>query len=448
MTSIVKISLFDLAFIFESITRLLLEFYSWDYFSPYNDLHMKGILLYYSFPTTRHFGVLKEENLMVKKNSGNNTKCVHAGTYLDDRSYGVNTPIFASTAHIYPNEKDLVRYPRYGNIPTQKAVIDKLIALEYGESGQIFSSGMAAITTTIFALLRSGDHAIFQSGLYGGTQKFINSELEKYGVEKNFVQSNRISDYEKNIKENTKLFYVESPTNPLLDIIDLKALAELARENSIITIIDNTFATPINQNPLNLGIDIAVHSGTKYLNGHSDLCCGAVVTSKELMEPIQDIALNHGGCLDAISCYLLERGLKTLGLRIERQNKNAQRLAEFLNGHDRVERIFYPGLSQHPGFEIAKRQMRGFGGMLSFELKGDYEKATKFTNNLELIMPAVSLGGVETICCFPAKTSHAKISAEERKAQGIADSLIRLSVGIEDIDDLVEDINNALLKTK
>jgi cystathionine beta-lyase len=244
------------------------------------------------------------------------------------------------------------------------------------------------------------------------------------------------------------LIFVESPTNPLLDVIDLRALADLVRENNIISIIDNTFATPINQNPLNLGIDISIHSGTKYLNGHSDLCCGAVVTSQELMEQIQDIALNHGGCLDSFSCYLLERGLKTLGLRVERQNKNARKLAEFLNGHEMVERVFYPGLPEHPGFEVTKKQMSGFGGMLSFELEDDLSLAKKFTNNLELIMPAVSLGGVETICCFPAETSHAKISAEERKAQGINDSLIRLSVGIEDIDDLIEDLNNALIKKK
>ncbi len=383
---------------------------------------------------------------MKRKEPGNNTKCVHAGTYLDERSYGINTPIFASTAHLFPNNQALVRYPRYGNIPTQKAVADKIVALECGESGVVFSSGMAAITTVLFALLKTGDHAIFQSGLYGGTQKFINTELERYGIEKDIIKSNNVEDYSAIIQDNTKLLYVESPTNPLLDVIDLQALAKLARENSIMIIVDNTFATPVNQNPLKLGIDIVIHSGTKYLNGHSDLCCGAVVTSKKLMEPIHEIALNHGGCLDTFACYQLERGLKTLGLRIERQNFNAQKLAEFLSNHELIKKVNYPGLPDHPGFDVAKKQMSGFGGMLSFELKGDVALAKKFANSLELITPAVSLGGVETILCFPAETSHSYLSTEERQIQGISDSLIRLSVGIEDFDDLKSDLENALFK--
>jgi cystathionine beta-lyase len=382
---------------------------------------------------------------MLKNDRGNNTKCVHAGTYIDDRAYGINTPIFASTAHVYPNDSGLVRYPRYSNIPTQQAVIDKLVALENGEAGYVFSSGMAAITTTLFGLLKTGDHAIFQDGLYGGTQKFINSEFERYGIEKTIIKSNNIADYEKAVLDDTKLIYVESPTNPLLNIIDLRELSNMAKKNDIITIIDNTFATPVNQNPLDLDIDIVVHSGTKYLNGHSDLCCGAVITSKELMGPIQDIALNHGGCLDPFACYQLERGLKTLGLRVERQNKNAQQIAEVLNDHEMVEKVYYPGLPEHPGHDIAKQQMTGFGGMVSFKLDGDRGLAYKFVEEFELIQSAVSLGGVETICCFPAETSHAKISAEERRAQGISDSLIRLSVGIEDINDLVEDMNKAFL---
>ena len=382
---------------------------------------------------------------MLKKEFGKNTNCVHAGTYLDKNSFGINTPIFASTAHLYPNDQNLIRYPRYGNIPTQQAVSDKLAALEFGETAQIFSSGMAAITTTLFALLKSGDHAIFQNGLYGGTQRFINSELKRYVIKKDIVKSNNIDEYAEMIKKNTKLIYVESPTNPLLDVIDLRKLSKLAKENNIITIVDNTFATPINQNPLKRGINIVIHSGTKYLNGHSDLCCGAIVTSRELMEKINEISLTHGGCLDTFASYQLERGLKTLGLRIERQNKNALKLAEFLANHELVEKVYYPGLTEHPGYDIAIKQMTGFGGMLSFDL-GETAKAKEFVNNLELITPAVSLGGVESICCFPAETSHAKISAKRRELQGITDSLIRLSVGIEDYDDILNDIENALSK--
>ena len=383
---------------------------------------------------------------MNKKDLRNNTKCVHEGTYIDDNSFGINTPIFSSTAHLFPNPISEIRYPRSYNIPTQRAVADKLCALEGGEAGLILSSGMAAITTTLLAFLKQGDHAIFQSGLYGGTQHFINSELDRYGIKKDIVASSDVNDYAKVINDNTVLIYLESPTNPLLDIIDLQSIDELAKEHEIITIIDNTFATPINQNPLQIGIDIVIHSGTKYLNGHSDVCCGAIITSKVALDRIRPVAVNHGGVLDTHACYLLERGLKTLGLRVERQNKNAQKLAEFLNDHPMVKKIYYPGLPSHHGFEIAKKQMRGFGGMLSFELDCSAENARNFINDLEIIIPAVSLGGVETILCFPAETSHAEVPAEIRRAQGITDSLIRLSVGIEDIEDLQADLENALAK--
>ena len=377
-------------------------------------------------------------------NSKLNTRCVHSGRYLDEKSLGVNTPIYASTAHLFPNTQDLVRYPRYSNIPTQVAPAEKICALEGGEQGLVFSSGMAAITTVCYALLKQGDHAIFQSGLYGGTQHFINSELKMYGIEKDIIPTNDLDDFAKAIKDNTVLIYLESPTNPLLDVIDLVGIAKLAKEHGILTVVDNTFATPINQNPLQFGIDIIVHSGTKYLNGHSDVCCGAVVSSSELMEKIMARAINHGGTLDTHACYLLERGLKTLGLRIECQNNNALALANFLTEQPTVNKVYYPGLEEHPGYEIAKKQMRGFGGMLSFKLACDALTAKKFANNLELITPAVSLGGVESILCFPAETSHAKLSAEERARQGITDSLIRLSVGIEDVDDLRRDLENAL----
>ena len=375
----------------------------------------------------------------------NNTKCVHAGKIYDETGLGVNTPIFASTAHMYPNPKDEIRYPRSYNIPTQTAVADKIRHLEGGAAGLVLSSGMAAITTVLFGLLKKGDHAVFQSGLYGGTQHFIDSELERFGIENCYLHSNEVADFDNAINDNTKVIYVESPTNPLLGIIDLKGIAKLGKDHDIITIMDNTFATPINQNPLMLGIDIVIHSGTKYLNGHSDICCGAVVCSDEIMKNVLPIAVNHGGVLDAHACYLLERGMKTLGLRVAQQNNNAQKIAKFLNEHPKIKCVYYPGLPEHPGHNIAKRQMHGgFGGMLSFELSCEPAAAHEFAQNLNIIASAVSLGGVESILCFPAETSHKELTVEQRRIQGISDSLIRLSVGIEDVEDLIDDIENGL----
>ncbi len=374
----------------------------------------------------------------------NNTKCVHSGNYIDEGALGINTPIYSSTVHLFPNRFSEIRYPRSFNILTQTAVADKICALECGETGLVLSSGMAAITSTLFAFLKKDKHAIFQSGLYGGTQHFINSELERYGIQKDIIMSNRVEDYEKAIKDNTELIFIESPTNPLLGIIDLKGIAKIAKERGVVTVMDNTFATPINQNPLPLGIDIVIHSGTKYLNGHSDICCGAVITTNSLMEQIISIAKNHGGVLDTHACYLLERGLKTLGLRIDQQNRNAQKLAEFLITQPIVKKVYYPGLPEYPGFEIAKKQMSGYGGMLSFELNCGVDDAYKFVSQLKIITSAVSLGGVETILCFPAETSHAELTPNERENQGISKSLIRLSVGIEDYEDLITDIQHAL----
>ena len=373
-----------------------------------------------------------------------NTLCVHAGTYLDEKSLGVNTPVFASTAHLFPNDRNLVRYPRYYNVPTQAAVSEKICALEGGEVGMVFSSGMAAITTVLFAFLKQGDHAVFQSGLYGGTQEFVSSEIGNYGVECDIVTSTNPIDFEKAIKPNTRIIYIESPTNPLLDIIDIKVIAEIGKKHDIITAIDNTFASPANQQPLSNGIDITIHSGTKYLNGHSDICCGAVVTSQKLMDQVFKRAINHGGTLDVHACSMLERGLKTLGLRVARQNENAMRIATMLEAHSKVRKVNYPGLKSHPGHEIASGQMDGFGGMVSFELDCGKRTSDRFVAALRIIKGAVSLGGLESILCFPCETSHAKLSPEARQAQGIGDSLIRLSVGIEDVGDLMEDLERGL----
>jgi cystathionine beta-lyase len=373
------------------------------------------------------------------------TLCVHAGGYRDEATGAVTTPIFTSSSYAYPHPKNENFYQRYFNVPNQRAVAEKLAALEQGEDALVFGSGMAAITTTLFALLKPGDHAVFQEDLYGGTYHFVAAELTKFGVEVSFVKNG--GDFATQVRPSTKLIYVESPSNPLLRCVDLAAVSALAKSRGLLTVIDNTFATPINQTPLALGIDIVVHSATKYLNGHSDLNAGAVVASRELVASIRPFAVNHGGMLDAHACYMLERGLKTLALRVERQNENAGKLARWLQKHPAVVHVNYPGLPDHPDHAVAARQMRGFGGMLSFELR-DAAQANALLGRFKLATAALSLGGVETLVTSPAKTSHVKMTAAERAAIGISDALLRVSVGIEDADDLIADFEQALATSR
>ena len=369
------------------------------------------------------------------------TKCIHSGQGADTITRGLNTPIFPSSAHEYLDADD-VAYPRYFNTFNQKVIVRKICELEEAEDGVIFSSGMAAISTVLLSFLKAGDHIILQDEIYGGSHAFAEKFLERFGISYSFVATDTES-VESAIKPETRIIYIETPTNPLLSIIDIVAVAEIARRNNCITVIDNTFATPINQNPIKLGIDIVIHSGTKYLGGHSDLSCGAVVTTSELACKIRTAATNFGGNLNALSCYILERSLKTLSVRVRQQNKNAFEIAKFLNHHPAIKNIYYPGLSDHPGHSVACDQMNGFGAMLSFELNDSALSADGFMKKLNLIKPAVSLGGTETTICDPARTSHAEISAEVRARQGITDSLLRLSVGIEHVDDLIEDIKQA-----
>jgi cystathionine beta-lyase/cystathionine gamma-synthase len=302
---------------------------------------------------------------------------------------------------------------------------------------------MAAISTAMLALLKSGDHVVLQKDIYGGTHHFVTADYERFGIEYTFV-SNRADEIEKAVRKNTKIIYIETPSNPLVLITDIKAIVQIARAKKAISIIDNTFATPINQNPIDLGIDIVTHSGTKYLGGHSDLCCGAVLTRKDLAGKIAATAANLGGSLNALTCYLLERSLKTLGIRVEKQNQNARVIAEYLQKDPRIQNVYYPGLENHPAHAVAKNQMKGFGGMLAFELNSRTPHPERFLRNLKLITPALSLGGVETIICSPAKTSHEKITAAERAELGITENLLRLSVGIENSADLIADLDRAL----
>jgi len=370
------------------------------------------------------------------------TQCVHSGTRIDRDTRGLNTPIYTSSSFEYLDVPANV-YPRYFNTPNQKSLIGKLCALENSEDGMIFSSGMAAISTVMLTFVSSGDHVVLQKDIYGGTHHFVTAEFDRFGIQYTFV-SNDSEEIEKALQKNTKIIYIETPSNPLLLITDIEATARIAKANNALSVIDNTFASPINQNPLDLGIDIVAHSGTKYLGGHSDLCCGAVLARKELVSKIWAAAANFGGSLNAITCYLLERSIKTLSIRIEKQNQNAGIVAEYLQKDARIQNVYYPGLENHPGHEVAGNQMKGFGGMLAFELDSQAPDPERFLKNLKLITPALSLGGVETIICSPATTSHQKISAAERAELGITDGLLRLSVGIEDANDIIADIDRAL----
>ena len=332
------------------------------------------------------------------------TRCVHSGTRVDPNTRGLNTPIYTSSSFEYLDTPENV-YPRYFNTPNQKAVVQKLCELENAEDGLLFGSGMAAIITAMLSFLSSGDHVVLQKDIYGGTHHFVTAEYERFGIEYTFV-SNRADDIEQAVQKNTSVIYIETPSNPLLLITDIAATAQIAKANNALSIIDNTFATPINQNPLDLGIDIVTHSGTKYLGGHSDLCCGAVLTRKDLAAKISATAANLGGSMNAMTCYLLERSLKTLSIRVDKHNRNARMIAEYLAKDPRIPQVYYPGLENHPGHAVAKNQMTGFGGMLSFELDG--RQPERFLKNLRVITPALSLGGVETIICSPATTSHQK----------------------------------------
>ena len=383
---------------------------------------------------------------MNRKKIGLNTICTHTGEIKDERYKGAVSPLYMSTSYAF-EDIDEKRYPRYFNTPNQQALCEKLAALENTEAALLFGSGMAAISTSLLAFLQKGDHIVLQDSLYGGTTNFINEEFEKFGIEYTFVKSSEISDFENAITSATKVIYLETPSNPLLEITDIQKMAQLARKYNLISMIDNTFASPVNQNPIDLGIDVVVHSATKYLGGHSDILAGAVMSTHEYIDRIFQLGKNLGGSLSDYTVWLLERSIKTLGIRVKTQNENAGHLAEYLNKHPDIEHVYYPGLIDHPNHELAKKQMHGFGGMLSFELKTGLDYS-KFQSALKLIKPVMSLAGVESTIMSPTLTSHALLSPEERERQGIKDSLLRLSSGIEDVQDLINDIEQAIQRVK
>ena len=380
------------------------------------------------------------------KKLGINTTCVHVGEVKDEQFKGAVSPIYMSTSYAFDNV-DIKRYPRYYNTPNQEMLCEKIAALENTEDALIFSSGMAAISTAMFAFLQQGDHVIIQQVIYGGTYNLIVTEFDKYGIEYSFTESGNIADFKSLIKENTKIIYIETPSNPLLGITDMQAIADLSKVENIITMIDNTFASPINQVPVNFGIDIIIHSATKYMGGHSDISAGAIAASKKHIELIWKTAINLGGNLSDQTVWLLERSLKTLNIRVKEQTKNAQIMAEYLDSNPNINTVYYPGLKSHPQYELANKQMKGFGAMLSFELKEGID-AMKFQNHLQVIKPSMSLAGLESTTVSPAETTHALLSEEERLNRGIREGLIRFSVGIEEVEDLIADIEQAIKSVK
>lgn len=379
---------------------------------------------------------------MAQEPLGINSTCVHTGEAEDKQHKGAVSPIFVSSSYAYENV-DVKRYPRYFNTPNQEGISKKIAALEHKEAGMIFGSGMAAISTAVLAFLKHGDHVIFQNALYGGTVNFIHKEFTRFGIEYSFTNGLNKEDFERELRPNTKMVYVETPSNPLLKITDLKMVGEFAKKNQLISLIDNTFASPIIQVPDDFGIDVVIHSATKYMGGHSDIAAGAVAASKENIDKIWSIAINFGGSLSDYTVWLLERSMKTMALRVNAQCDNAMAMALYLDEHPLVEKVYYPGLESHPEHELAKEQMTKFGAIVSFELK-EQLNSSEFFSALKLIKPSLSLAGVESTMLSPSKTSHSLLSAEQRKEAGIEDKLIRFSLGIEEVSDLIEDIEQAL----
>jgi cystathionine beta-lyase/cystathionine gamma-synthase len=378
------------------------------------------------------------------------TESVHGGKHLEKRNAPMAQPIYQTSTFQVTNSEQQLRatgtdtfYTRYGN-PTHTAVESAIAELEGADAALLFASGMCAITTSILSLVKNGDHIVAQRDIYGGVTKFLSTWLPKLGIETTFVDT---TDYEQHagaIRPNTKLLYLESPTNPTLRVVDLRKAVALARQHQLITMTDSTFATPINQRPTEFGIDLVLHSGTKYLGGHTDLICGVAAGRRDLIEKIHETRTTLGGVMDPHAAFLLLRGIKTLALRVERQNESALRVAEFLAQHPKVRSVNYPFLQGHPQRAVAIEQMKGGGGVLSFEVDGTGEDAKRLSEALRLFTLAPSLGGAESLVSIPVLTSHAMISAEHRQKMGVSEQLVRISVGIENALDLIADLEQAL----
>ncbi|HXU90806.1 MAG TPA: aminotransferase class I/II-fold pyridoxal phosphate-dependent enzyme [Methylomirabilota bacterium] len=389
-----------------------------------------------------------------KKPTGPSTMSVHGGEPRQKPAHALTTPIVQTATYTWANTQELkdhfdgklgerIDYGRYGN-PTQKIAESKLAALEGAADCLLFGSGMGAMTTVLYALLSRGTHVVVTDDSYRRTRQFLNTMLPRYGIEISTVPAGDYEALEDAIKPTTRVLVSESPTNPYNRVLDLEQFAAIGHKHRVRTVIDATFATPYNLRPLEWGIDIVMHSASKYLGGHNDLLAGAVLGSRDLIGGIRSLQATTGAIVDPFAAYLLVRGLKTFALRMERQNRNAQAIAEFLAGHRHVERVHYPGLPSHPGHEVAKRQMRGFGGVVSFEVRGDLDAASRVVDACTIPYIAASLGGVESLIEQPAIMSFYELTTEERLLVGIKDNLIRYAVGIEDADDLIADLAQAL----
>ncbi len=389
------------------------------------------------------------------REAGPSTQSVHGGEPRTQPSSAITAPIIQAATYTFADTQELVdyfegrvereEYGRYGN-PTQRVAERKLAALEGAPDGLLFSSGMAAITTTLFAMLAKGAHVVVTDDAYRRTRQFLQQILRRYGVDVSTVPAGDYQRLEEAVRPTTRLIFSESPTNPYNRILDLERVAAVGRRHRIKTVIDSTFATPVNQRPLEFGIDLVIHSATKYLGGHNDLMAGAVLGTRDLVGAIRDLQAVTGAVPDPFAAYLLIRGIKTLALRIARQNDNAQRIAEFLETHPKVARVHYAGLGSHPEHELAARQMRGFGGVVSFEVRGDLQAASRLVDACRIPRIAPSLGGVESLIEQPALMSFYELTTEERLQVGIKDTLVRYSVGVEDAEDLLADLDQALDK--
>ncbi len=378
---------------------------------------------------------------------GIETKVIHAGEPRPRIAGAVVMPVFQSATYQYAGEKsyDDVRYIRLNNTPNHLALAEKLAALENSEDALVTASGMAAISTSLLTFLSKGDHFLAQDCLYGGTHDFVTKDIEKFGISYDFIDANDPESWKPKLKPTTRAIYVETISNPLMQVPDLESVVSFAKSHGLVSMIDNTFASPVNFRPSELGFDLSLHSATKYLNGHSDIVAGAVIGNSSLIEKVTH-KLNHlGGSLDPHAAFLLHRGIKTLALRVKHHNESALQIARFLDKHPAIAKVNYPGLEGHPNHERAQRLFDGFGGMMSFELHDGVEGAESFMRAALLPAVAPSLGGVETLVTRPSTTSHSGLSAEERRRLGISDGLIRLSVGIEATQDLIEDFRVQLI---
>ena len=376
------------------------------------------------------------------------TKLIHAGEPDPLIEGAVSMPIFQSSTFAAQGEPGYynLKYIRLNNTPNHAALHRKLAASENAEAALVAASGMAAISTTLLTLLSAGDHLLAQDCLYGGTYDFITEDLPACGISFDFIDGNAPESWESKRRSNTRAILVETLTNPLLQVADLEAVVEFAKKNGLVSLIDNTFASPVNFRPCEWGFDLSLHSCTKYLNGHSDIVAGAVIGTSNRIDPIARKLARLGGSLDPHACFLLHRGMKTLGVRMRCQSAGALKLAQFLESRPEIETVHYPGLKSHSDHIRAKALFDGFGGMISFEVKGGVKAANRILENVALPISAPSLGGVESLITRPAATSHAGVPPEDRLAMGISDSLIRLSVGLEATEDLIKDFEQALSK--